>query len=138
MKKIILTSAMALAISVPVLACGGPGKIFSELDLTDDQVAQLKEYRQEKREIRKANKAERAQMKERKQALLANYSDSEAEAFASDVAEKAKQRTLARLKGMQKVMEILTPEQQLEFKKLMAEHSEEHGHRGKGRHDMFF
>lgn len=139
MKKLMLTSALTLAISVPAFACGGPGKIFSELDLTSEQISQLKELRQEKRDHRKANKAERMVFKERRQALMENYSDEEAEAFATEVAQKVKAKTLAKLTNMQKMMAVLTPEQQAEFKRLMAEHSEDHENHGrKGRQGMFY
>jgi len=138
MKKIILTSALAIAISVPVLACGGPGKLFSELDLTSDQMTQLKELRQEKRAEREAFKSEHKAFKERRQSLLNNYSEAEAETIASEIGDKAKARTLSKIQHMQKIMAILTPEQQEKFKALMVEHREEQGHGRKGHHGMFF
>lgn len=136
MKKTLIVSVLAAVLAVPALACGGHGKMMSKLDLTSEQKTQMKEFRQAKKEQMKVHKEQRKALRLRKQALLDNYSDAEAEAIAKDMAEMVQAKVLNRMKSTQTIMAILTPEQKEKFKEMMKKRAERKGHHGKkGHHD---
>lgn len=134
MKKTILISLLATVLALPVFAWDGHGKWMSKLDLTSEQKQQMKEIRQAKKAEMKANKEQRKAIHKRKQALMENYSEAEAEAIADDVAKMAKEKVLNRLAFTQKMLGILNPEQQQAFKKMMAKRGDRKGHHGKCHH----
>lgn len=119
MKKTIFALVLSLS-AAAALACG-PGKMFEELNLTEEQASQLKALHEEKKENMAAHKEQRQQFMEKSKALLTNYSQEAAEQLADEAAAAAKTKTLARLEHMQRVSEILTEEQRQQFLALMEE-----------------
>ena len=125
-------SALTLVLSVSAVACG-PGKIFKQLDLSEDQKTQMRTLHAEKKSMRESNKKQRQEMKDQHIALFDNYSEQQAEDIATRAGEMKKQRVINRLQHMQKMLAILDNEQKQKFKQLMIKKAE-HGHGEKMRH----
>lgn len=95
------------------------GKIMKELDLTDDQKAQLKALRTEKREDRKAK---REAMKGERNAVLANAITAKGfnkVQFIQDATAKAEAKIAQRAEDMEKMFAVLTAEQRTKFVELL-------------------
>ncbi|MEZ9441770.1 CpxP family protein [Vibrio sp. 10N.222.54.F12] len=112
--------------------CGGfDKKVMRQLDLTDDQKAELKEIREANRAEMKAkhsgNKADKmAQMKahhEKVQDLVLADAFDEAAAndLASQMVEKQTERRLTMLKKQHQMMSVLTPEQKTQLKEIQQD-----------------
>ncbi len=98
----------------------GSGKWMKKLNLSEEQIVQLKELKSGQRLQMKESVADRKAMKEKGLALLDQYSEPAAIALADEAAQLARKSTLARLQHMQKIYTILNTEQKQKFKKIMA------------------
>ena len=108
---------------------------YKKLDLTDEQKQVFKESRADKKKNREEMKSAMQAIKKRSLALMDNYSESEAQAIANDMANLAKEKTLSRLAHQQKIYNILDDSQKQTYKKMMAKHKGPFGHKcGKGKH----
>ena len=131
LSKYLTASVVLLSLSMGVMAKPG---IYKELDLTSDQKQQLKEMRSDKKQQHKAFKASMKSIKQKSLTLLDNYSESEAEKVAQEMADIIKQKTLSRLAHYQAVYAILTDEQKVKYKKLLSEQKMGYGHKRKHHH----
>lgn len=128
--KYLGVSAVLLSLSMGVMA---KPEMFKQLDLSDDQKQQLKDMRGDKKQKHKAFKASMKSIKQKSIALLDNYSESEAQKIADEMAEMVKQKTLTRLAHHQAIYAILTDKQKQKYKTLLSEqkmpfeHKRKHG-----------
>lgn len=128
--KYLSASFLLLSLSMGVMA---KPEIYKQLDLNSDQKQQLKEMRGDKKQQYKAFKASMKSIKQKSLALLDNYSESEANKIAKEMATIVEQKTLARLAHHNAVYVILNDEQKQKYKKLLSEqkmpfeHKKRHG-----------
>ncbi len=124
---------LSMLLAIGVQAGGRLDKLTSALDLSDEQVTQMKELHKEKKAQKKQHKEQRQAMKKSVMALMDNYTDQQVSVLADEAAEMARTMTLTRLQRTQKMYAILNQEQQSKFKELMAKQGgKKHGW-GKGR-----
>lgn len=124
-----LTAGMVLvSLSIGVMA---KPDMYKQLDLSDEQKQQIKETRTDKKQQHKAFKSSMKLVKQKSLALLDNYSESEAEEVAQEMADIIKQKTLSRLAHHQAVYAILTSEQKQKYKTLLSERKMFHGFKHK-------
>ena len=106
---------------------GGVDKLAKKLDLSSEQVEQLKVLKSKKRSAKKLAVENRQSMKGKGVALLDNYSSEAANSLANEAAEIARNTTLARLEHMQNIYNILNDNQKQKFKAMLEkDHSGNH------------
>ncbi|WP_394249159.1 CpxP family protein [Vibrio profundi] len=108
--------------------CGGfDKKIMRQLDLTDEQQAQLKEMRKASHEEMKGKRGEHFanmqahQAKVQELVLADNFDEAAANELAQQMVEKQSERRVAMLKKQHQMMSILTAEQKDQLKELQQE-----------------
>lgn len=127
--KLTLAAALGSLISLAVMAGPGhyEGRLIKALDLTDAQETQLKTLRDSHKADRQKNRDAMKAIQQKKQALLNNYSEQEAENIAQEAAAIFKANMLIRLEHHQALYSMLDDEQKQKFAKILAKH-------GKGKH----
>ena len=125
--KYILVSLMAGLLSFAALASPEhhERRLIKALDLTQDQVTQLKALRAGHKEQRQQGREAMKAIKEKKQALLINYDQTQADAIAEEIATMHKARVLKKLAHQHAIYTILNDDQKQKFVKLMAKHSQD-------------
>ncbi len=142
--------ALALTLAAPLVAGtaianshggGGDGwhgkhmqKVYKELNLTEEQQAEIKTIRQKQREQMQQFRtegnrdAQRAQM----QALMKaeTFDEDAARAMLNARHEASMEKKIAMMKSQHEIYQVLTPEQQAKFAEMMEN---AHGKRGKGK-----
>ncbi len=98
---------------------GNVDKLANKLDLSTEQIEQVKGFKSDKRGQKKAAMTDRRAMKDKGIALLDNYSIEAANSLANEAAEMARQTTLARLEHMRDIYNILNSEQKQKFKAML-------------------
>lgn len=111
---------------------GGERNLFKQLDLTDDQQAQLRELRQQGREAMKQQRQSgaRQQMhalhqKEQALVLAADFDQAAAKALARQMAESQAEHRVSMMAKRHQMLSILTPEQKSQFVALQQARQEE-------------
>lgn len=132
--KLVMATALGGLMSISAMACPGghEGRLAKALNLTDAQVTQLKSMHQSNKPDKQQQKASMKAMHEKKQALLTNYSEAQAQAIAEEMAAMHKARVLAKLQHQQALYAMLDDDQKKKFTAMMAKHpkkNKEHANR---------
>ncbi|MFT5593076.1 MAG: Spy/CpxP family protein refolding chaperone [Oceanicoccus sp.] len=123
--KLVMVTALSGLLSMTVMACpsGHEGRLAKALDLTEAQVTQLKGMRQSNKPDKQQQKANMKAIHAKKQALLTNYSEAQAEAIAEEIAAMHKSRVLAKLQHQQALYAMLDDQQKKKFTAMLAKHA---------------
>jgi Spy/CpxP family protein refolding chaperone len=107
---------------------GGPGargdKIFSKLDLSDAQEAQIKTLREQMQNDGKDLHVKLRELRQQEMALLDTYDEKTARTVIAEKADIMQKLDFMRLNNMQQVNAVLTTEQKDKLKKMMAKRME--------------
>ena len=131
--NLVAASALTFTVAATTVACGGPGKMLKNLDLTSAQQEQVQTLHDSKQQQKKLMKEKRKALKQKRSLLADNYSEDMANEIAEEAGELAKSATLLRIQHQQDMLAILNDEQKEKFKKMMERKAKKGGH-DHGRH----
>ncbi|GGA89019.1 hypothetical protein GCM10011369_33970 [Neiella marina] len=138
-KALVMALCCTLGIAAPAFAKGQMpmGKIFRQLDLTEEQKTQIKELRSEQREVGQAqketNSATRDAHKAAMKALMTNptFDQDEAARLIDERNAQQKARSIEKMRAHHAIMQVLTPQQQTQFIELMEQQKKRGDKKGK-------
>ncbi|MCO4755854.1 MAG: Spy/CpxP family protein refolding chaperone [Bacteriovoracaceae bacterium] len=125
MKKLVLILIMATSYNLAYSKGGGKGhmkEVLEELDLSSEQLAKFKEFRQANKKTREERKAQREEMKNARESVktgfINNISDDELLKLHNKVVELKNKRELGKFEKMKAMKNILTESQREKFMEL--------------------
>lgn len=115
-------------LSITAFAMGGAhkGHLVKALDLSDAQQEQLKVIHETNKQNRKQGREAFLALQAKKQALLDDYDETQAQAIADEEAQMHKEKVLKHLDRQQAIYAILTDEQKEKFKSMLSKGQRDH------------